>query len=104
MQAMNIAIQSLEKIPLSGRLIRETHKRLLDSVRGKHKQPGEFRTSQNWIGGATLNDAIFVPPAHTEVHDLMSDLELFLHNQEIKVPHLVRIAIAHYQFETSIHF
>jgi Fic family protein len=98
--AMNFAIAELERLPLSNRLIRETHRVLMQGVRGAHKQPGEFRQSQNWIGGATLRDASFVPPPPAEVPALMGDLELFLHNSEIHVNELVRIAIAHYQFET----
>jgi Fic family protein len=69
------AIIKLQTLPFSARLIRETHRTLLQGVRGKHKQPGEFRQSQNWIGGATLSDAIFVPPVHNSIGELMSDIE-----------------------------
>ena len=100
MKAMETAIKSLEKLPFSSRLIRETHQVLLQGVRGEKKQPGQFRNSQNWIGGATINDAMFIPPTHTSVPELMSDMELFLHNEELFFPELLKIALVHYQFET----
>lgn len=97
---MEWAIKELEKLPFSSRLIRKTHKVLLQGVRGERKQPGEFRNSQNWIGGATINDAVFIPPVHTSVPELMSDIEKFIYNEEIFIPELLKIGLVHYQFET----
>jgi len=99
-KAMDWAIQELEKLPFSARLLRETHGILMQGVRGEKKNPGDFRYSQNWIGGAAINDASFIPPVHTSVIDLMSDIEKFLHNDEILLPELLKIALVHYQFET----
>lgn len=99
-QAINEAIADLEQLPLSNRLLKRTHAILMQGVRGENKTPGEFRISQNWIGGSSLNDAAFVPPHQDLVPELMGDLELFWHNDSIHVPELIRIALSHYQFET----
>lgn len=98
--ALKWSISELETLPFSSRLIRDTHKILLQGVRGEQKQPGEFRTSQNWIGGNSINNAVFVPPVHTHIDELMGDLELFLHNDKIYFPEILKIALVHYQFET----
>jgi Fic family protein len=89
-----------EGFPLSSRLIREIHGVLLSSGRSSAKDPGEFRRSQNWIGGTRPGNAAFVPPPHTEVADCMSALERFLHARDDGLPILVRAALAHVQFET----
>ena len=98
--AMNMATRQLDSLPFSSRLIREIHKELMKGVRGAYKQPGEFRLSQNWIGGSSIQDAVFVPPPFASIPELMSDIEMFIHNPKTNMPDLLKIAIIHYQFET----
>lgn len=99
-EAINTAVEDLKQLPLSIRVLKQTHAVLMQGVRGDHKMPGDFRTSQNWIGGSNLNNAVFVPPHPNEVPELMGDLEKFWHNEQVQVPDLIRIALSHYQFET----
>lgn len=100
-RALNHGIERLKELPMSLRLIREIHKILLEETRGAHRNPGQFRRSQNWIGppGFPLSEAIFVPPPPDLVIPAMGELEKFLH-QESNIPPLVKIGLIHAQFET----
>ena len=99
--AMNWGLEQLASFPLSLRLIRNIHARLIHNTHGANKNPGEFRTSQNWIGpaGCTLNTATFVPPTVPDMNVALGDLELFIHQEDF-IPALVKIAMIHAQFET----
>ena len=102
-KATNYGVERIKNgFPVCTRLIRELHKILMQGVRGEHKTPGEFRTSQNWIGGSMPSNAVYVPPPHTEITECLTDFEKFINNEEIDTPDLIKIAILHYQFE-SIH-
>lgn len=102
-KATNYGVERIKYgFPVCTRLIRELHKILMQGVRGEHKTPGEFRTSQNWIGGSMPSNAVYVPPPHTEIAECLTDFEKFINNEEIDTPDLIKIAILHYQFE-SIH-
>jgi len=100
-EAFDYGLDRLSSLPISLRLIRELHERLLNGVAGPHRTPGEFRTSQNWIGpeGASLKDAVFIPPPTDAMHEALDDWERYLHEKP-RLPHLVRCALVHYQFET----
>lgn len=99
--ALEYGLERLNTLPVSLRLMRELHKRLLAGVRGEHATPGEFRRAQNWIGppGCTLNEATFVPPPVPQMHEALDALEKYLHSDDVYPP-LLRLALVHYQFET----
>lgn len=99
-KSLDFALDDMSIPPFSGRLIKDIHRVLLQGVRGAHKLPGEFRTSQNWIGGASISDAVFIPPPSNMVPEYISDIEKFAHNDGLHLPELIKIAIIHYQFET----
>lgn len=96
--AAKTGFEELVRLPLSTRVLNEMHIELMNNGRGEKKTPGEFRRSQNWVGGKTLKEAIYVPPTHEELGELFRDLEYFIHNEEIKLPNIIKLAIVHYQF------
>lgn len=98
--ALEHGLSLLKELPLCNRLLREMHGKLLSSGRGSDKMPGEFRATQNWIGGSRPGNAFFVPPPHTAVPDCMAALEGFLHADDDGLPTLIRAGLAHAQFET----
>jgi len=99
-EALNLWIEELEKLPMTFRLFSLIHRTLLKWVRWEHKNPWEIRRSQNWIWWSNLQNAFFIPPHQDDLNDLIKDFELFLHNDSLEIPELIKIAIAHYQFET----
>ncbi|MES2604807.1 MAG: Fic family protein, partial [Pseudomonadota bacterium] len=100
--AMEHGLSQLDQLPLSVRLIKSIHAVLMAKGRGQTQDPGEFRRSQNWIGGTRPGNAIYVPPPPQLVVECMSDLERFIHDTESKLPVLIKAALVHVQFE-SIH-
>ena len=98
--AMIYGLERLEELPLSLRLIREMHQRLLQSGRGGTKNPGEFRRSQNWVGGSRPANALFVPPPPTEMEQCLDTLERFMHEEGSRLPALIKAGLLHVQFET----
>ncbi|KKL84237.1 hypothetical protein LCGC14_1966740 [marine sediment metagenome] len=98
-KAINHSIKRLDELPVSMRLLKEAHGILLSGVRGENKQPGQIRTMQNWIG-TNIQTAAFIPPHSDNIGELLRDLELFWHNKSLNMPHLIKMAISHYQFET----
>lgn len=99
-KAINYSIAQLNEIPLSMRLLEKSHEILFSGIRGKERQPGQVRTTQNWIGGSSIKTASFIPPHPDDMRASLTDLELFWHNKKINMPNLIKIAISHYQFET----
>ncbi len=102
LSAFDYGISRLATLPLSLRLVREIHRELMQDVRGREKTPGDFRVTQNWIGqeGTSIEDAIYVPPPPDEMLSALSDWEMFLHEDTMSMPSLVKCALMHYQFET----
>lgn len=98
--AMHHGLERLKDFPLSLRLIREIHEKLMTGTRGGNKMPGEFRSSQNWIGGTRPGNAFFVPPPPDRLMDALGAFEKFLHDENTKMPALIKAALAHHQFET----
>jgi Fic family protein len=99
-EALNYAVAELKALPISSRLLLKSHSILMQGVRGEKKTPGEYRRSQNWIGGQSLADAVFIPPHQDYLNELIGDLENFVHNENLDLPELIKAAIIHYQFET----
>jgi len=99
-KATNNTISKLSGLPICMRLLQGAHEILLSGVRGESKQPGEIRKGQNWIGGTNIQTAAFIPPHPDDLGESLKDLELFWHNKGLNMPHLIKIAISHYQFET----